>query len=99
MGMSAEDRAIDEMKHMSIVAETLADLGGQPRFMLPKGGDHSDELRLYGDLRAWASAEMPGLVPLIDRIISHEQYQEQSNRDADWTVGSGLQGGWAGWMS
>ena len=87
MGLNAEDRAIDEMKHLSLVAETLAGAGGRPRLTL-SGAGREDELPLYQDLRHWAASEMPGLVPLIDRVIAHEQYQTQSTRDPGWTVGS-----------
>lgn len=98
MGLSAEDKAIDEMKHLALVAETLSGMGGRPRFQL-EGADAADELTLYRELRGWAASEMAGLVPLIDRLIAHEQYQEQSAHDAGWTVGSTRKGDGTSWMS
>ncbi|NMP21966.1 ferritin-like domain-containing protein [Sulfobacillus harzensis] len=92
VGLNAEDRAIDEMKHLSLVAETMADLGGRPRFSL-KEADREDELSLYRDLRGWAESEMKSLVPLIDRLIAHEEYQLVSAPDTGWTVGSTAKGG------
>ena len=91
VGLDAEDRAIDEMKHMSWMAEAMVDLGGFPRFQVTDAKDR--ELPLYLTLRQWAQGEQAALVPLIDRIISHEQYQQQEVKDTPWTVGSLMEGG------
>lgn len=91
VGLDAEDRAIDEMKHMSWMAEAMAALGGFPRFQVFDATDQ--ELPLYVMLRQWAQSEHAALVPLIDRIISHEQYQQQEGRHTPWTVGSLMERG------
>lgn len=92
IGLDAEDRAIDEMKHMSWIAEAVAKMGGVPR--IKDTNREPDTLTLYRDLKSWAEQEMTGLVPLIDRIMAHETYQRQTSRDSTWTVGSGQEGGW-----
>ncbi len=91
VGLDAEDRAIDEMKHMSWMAEAMADLGGYPRFQIADANEQ--ELPLYLMLRQWAQSEQAALVPLIDRIISHEQYQTEEVAGAAWTVGSLMERG------
>lgn len=94
VGLDAEDRAIDEMKHMSWLAETLADLGGNPHLQLELDQTHVPELELYRDLRRWADSEMKELSVLIDRIIDHETYHQEVAQDSGWTVGSAAEGGW-----
>lgn len=95
VGLDAEDRAVDEMKHLSWMAESMADAGGTPRFSLPTTPGSLDEAELYRGLRAWAEAEMVRMVPLIDRIVEHEQYHQDIALSSRWTVGSGTEGGWA----
>lgn len=94
VGLDAEDRAIDEMKHMSWMAEAMAGIGAVPRFVLEGPSPKPPEVELYRELRVWAEGNMSGLVPLIDRIIDHEIYQQETRNASGWTVGSGAQGGW-----
>lgn len=98
VGLDFEDRAVDEMKHMAWLAETMADLGGMPRFSLSNPQD--DGGALYTLLKQWAEQAMPGLVPIIDRIIAHERYQADWRGNPAWTVGSMADGGGSTqWMS
>lgn len=92
VGLTAEDRAIDDMQHLGLVAETLARQGGYPSFTVDADSP-VDELTLYQDLRTWAASEAPPLVPLVTRIMRHEEYQERTAGDGGWTVGSTTRGG------
>lgn len=91
VGLDSEDRAIDEMKHMSWMAEAMAALGGFPRFQVADAKER--EMPLYLMLRQWAQSEQAALVPLIDRMISHEQYETAEAAAAAWTVGSLMERG------
>jgi hypothetical protein len=92
MGMTDEDRAVDEMKHLGWIAESMADLGKFPRWEKAGGTlltrDQPEEERAYRKVLHWAEQENPDLVPLVERIIHHEEYQTQSDMDSPWTVGS-----------
>ncbi len=76
VGLDAEDRAVDEMKHMSWIAQSMVDAGGMPRLNPSEGSGHAPEPDIYRELEDWAEAQMPGLVPLIVRVIQHEEYHQ-----------------------
>lgn len=97
VGLNSEEKAVEEMRHLAWVAEALADIGGAPQFVLHAGETWEDEMALYEQLRSWANTEMAPMVPLIDRIISHERYQQKMSRDSEWTVGSAVEGGNNSW--
>ena len=92
MGLDAEDRAIDEMKHLSWMAEAMAQVGLAPR--LETTAAPVPAAQIYGAVRNWAVGSMPDLVPIVDRIMAHEEYQRTTRYDSPWTVGSAVQGGW-----
>lgn len=94
VGLNQEDRAIDEMKHMSWVGEALADLGVVPQLVPRQAGSEISAGELYGAMQTWANEHMPGLVPIVERIIAHEEYQRATRYQSPWTVGSAAQGGW-----
>ncbi len=95
MGMDYEERAIDEMKHLGWVAEQLARFGVVPP--LGKSGtsgdgpqiiDENREQSRYVAVRRWAKDGHPELLPLLDRIMAHEQYQRSlAVNNGGWTVG------------
>lgn len=92
-GMGDEDRAIEEMKHLGWVAESLAALGSTPSWQLAGNngtviGDQTDELNEYERVLQWAQRENPKMVPMLRRIIGHEQYQSLTLHTRLWTVGS-----------
>lgn len=96
VGMDDEDRAIDEMKHLGWVAEQLAGLGMVPPLGTsgvtggsPQVLDENREHSRYLAVRGWAQDGHPELLPLLDRIMSHEHYQRSVvGHDGGWTVGS-----------
>lgn len=94
VGLTAEDRAIESMQHMSWMAEAMADQGGMPRLARTPDTADQNPMAAYQSLRRWAQANMTPLVPLIDRMINHEEYQNRLYSETTWTVGSREQGGW-----
>ncbi len=86
IGMDFEDQAVDEMKHLGWIGEQLASLGYAPSFHQRPMGDH--EMTRYLEVRHWSQLHHPALVPLLDRIIGHERYQEEMVPDGQWTVGT-----------
>lgn len=93
VGQDAEDRATDAMKHLSWIAEALSDAGKMPQFHV-QSMPWAEQLQRYKELRGWADANLPDLVPLLDRIIHHDEYPAEPQLGNDWTVGSASQGGW-----
>ena len=90
VGLDAEDQAIDKMKHLSWMAEALAERGAAPALAPP-----SSPVRVSVPLlREWAEAEMPGLLPLLNRMAAHESYHRVLESQSGWTLGSGLDAGW-----
>lgn len=92
MGMTDEDRAVDEMKHMGWVAESMAFVGQFPRWQKAPGDRLSpagrDEQQVYARVLAWSEQEAPDVAPLLRRIIAHEEYQVRTMQTEPWTVGS-----------
>ncbi len=96
VGMDEEDRAVDEMRHLGWVAEQLAHIGVVPplgRLFLGHGlnpleSDEARELERYRAVRRWATDTHPEILPLLDRIVAHEDYQNSLRSEKDgWTVG------------
>lgn len=93
IGMNFEERAVEEMRHLGWIAESLADLGHVPHLGGTGPGaleaGEAEEMAAYRKVRDWAQQQMPPLVPTIDRIMAHERYQGHVLRQAGgWTVGS-----------
>ncbi len=91
MGMTDEDRAVDEMKHLGWMAESMADLGRFPQWEKApdpaRGQGQFEEDPIYGKVLRWAQQENPDMVPLVERMIRHEEYQTQTGMLSPWTVG------------
>ncbi|MCY0879468.1 MAG: ferritin-like domain-containing protein [Firmicutes bacterium] len=99
VGLRAEDRAIDMMKHLAWLGEALGTLGTPVTFALPSAPEAH---RLTGWLREiaeWAEDHLPDLVPLIERALQHQHFDRVMNLDDMWTVGPYPEGGYGGWMS
>ncbi len=94
VGLTAQDRAIEGMKHLSWMAEAMAEQGGRPQLVLPTGADDNSPVTAFAELRRWAQDNLAELVPVIERIIEHEQYHRCVVRDTHWTVGANVQGEW-----
>ncbi len=93
MGMGEEDWAIDEMKHLGWVAEWLVAVGGMPSWQAKDPSqlvirDSVHEQQVYEGVLRWAQDQYPQTVPLIERIMQHEQYQMFAIPNGTWTVGS-----------
>ncbi len=93
IGMGDEDRAIEEMKHLGWIAESMVALGTTPSW-LPEDNqtgsieDGSDEVKAYERLAEWAQNAYPEMIPRLHRIIGHEQYQNLTRHIRLFTVGS-----------
>ncbi|PSR21904.1 MAG: rubrerythrin [Sulfobacillus acidophilus] len=94
VGLTAEDRAIEAMQHLSWMAEAMADQGGQPCLSLPTRSIDAGAMTAYQELQRWARDNMAPLVPVIERLIAHEQYHRRVVHGPRWTVGANAQGKW-----
>ena len=78
MGMDAEERAVDEMRHMGWIGKRLGQMGYDPTLTSDPPGDvrvgEHDEMHAFTEIRIWAHDHMPQLVPTLDRILAHESY-------------------------
>lgn len=80
IGLDMEERSVDEMRHMGWLGRRMGKMGMQPAF--PSVDAHEGigqgervEKAQYDAMRRWAQSAMPTLVPTIDRILAHEEYQ------------------------
>lgn len=87
LGLDAEERSVDEMRHMGWIGRHLGQMGWQASFPrvnpddIPRG--EREEADLYANVRQWAETSMPALVPTLDRIIAHEEYHLAHPPEAD----------------
>lgn len=92
VGLSSEDRAQEEMRHLAFMAETLSDLGVQPEMgreaISHQRMDETHRARLYHEVGQWLETREPDLVPELQRIMAHEGFHRVWQRvQPGFTVG------------
>ena len=80
VGLDMEERSVDEMRHLGWIGKHLGQLGVSADFArgpaATAAAGEQGEARMYEDVRRWASAELPALLPTLDRILAHERYHQ-----------------------
>ncbi len=93
IGMDDEDRAIEAMKHLGWIAESLVTLGSTPSWLTSghqngSAQESHDAFKAYERVAEWAQKVSPAMLPTLHRIIAHEQYHNLAIHSRLLTVGS-----------
>ncbi len=99
IGLRAEDRAIDLMKHLGWLGEALGAQGIPVTWSLPETHNGHESRGWLQEILNWSEEHMPHLAPLVARAIQHQRLDAQMARLGGWTVGPYPEGGYREWMS